>query len=74
MREPFHLTIEQIADLTDYQLARIYLRRDPRDSPAHDASKQMSYREVYERTWSRRGLTPEQIEEKWRRDFPDESE
>ena len=66
MKEPFNLSLGEIAELTDAQLADIYFR--PERSRAPVVGK--PYWEVYRATWEGRGLTPEQIEAKWEKDFP----
>lgn len=60
--------MREIADLTDEQLLRIYMRMDPRDPKAKHVDREgqvMPYREIYENIWAKRGLTPEQIQARW---------
>lgn len=71
MQEPFNLTLDQIGDLTDYQLLRIYFRPRKGDKTDRDDEPGQSYRDVYEAVWAARGLTPLQIEALYRREFPD---
>lgn len=67
VREPFNLSFEQIADLTDYQIAEI-LFKHPADTPAEKPpdGNNLTHEELFWRVWQRRGLSEEQIAEKWR--------
>lgn len=74
-REPFNLSFEQIADLTDHQIHAVLFQPNPfeeRERQRTDPANQMSDREVFERIWARRGLTPEAIAAKWKEENPDE--
>lgn len=72
MKEPFNLTMDQIADLTDYQLLQIYFRPDPNAPapPASDGGDVEDPRSIFEKVWARRGLTPEEIAAKWAAEHP----
>jgi hypothetical protein len=68
VREPFHLSIAQIAELTDEQLLDIYLRADPRDDSTPTVNKRgekLSDFEVFSRVWKRRGWSDEAISKRW---------
>lgn len=67
VREPFNLSFEQIADLTDYQISEI-LFQHPADEPAKNPAEQvyLTPEQLFWRVWQRRGLSEEEIAEKWR--------
>lgn len=69
VREPFNMSFEQIADLTDYQIAEI-LWKHPADEATRSLPPEkngyMTQEELLRRVWQRRGLSESEIEEKWR--------
>lgn len=66
VREPFNLSFGQIADLTDYQINEILFKHPADEKPAPEPGESLTYEELFWRVWERRGLTEEQIAEKWR--------
>jgi len=62
VKEPFNLSMAEIAQLTDYQLLHIYFRPD-KQPPAREGKP---YQQIFYETWRRRGLNQEQIREKWK--------
>lgn len=71
-REPWNLSIEAIADLTDYQIAAVLLAPDPLRSSSGREDGGLSYREWYFAAWRRRGLSEAEIQARWERDYPGE--
>jgi len=65
VREPFNLSFAQIADLTDYQI-RAILFQHPADPKPAPAGVYRPPEELFERVWRRRGLSDDEIAEKWR--------
>ena len=66
MREPFNLSFAQIAELTDYQISEI-LMKHPADEPAPGPEAvYLPPEELHYRVWAKRGLSDEEIAEKWR--------
>lgn len=73
VKEPYFLSLDQIADLTDFQLTQIYFR------PSWEEQRRrrlghlpvLTPQGLFEKVWAARGLTADQIKEKWQRDYPD---
>jgi hypothetical protein len=65
VKEPYNLTLAQIGQLTPYQVRNIYFRSPERDQPK--PARVQTYREIFWGIWKHRGLTEEQIAERWQR-------
>lgn len=66
------MPLDQIANLTDEQIAEICKEKD--DEPEKSGEVVHSYQNLFYQTWSERGLSDEQIADKWRHDFPDQAD
>jgi hypothetical protein len=64
VREPFNMTMAEIGKLTPYQVRNVYFRDEERDQP-RVAKSNVSYKEIFWKTWQRRGLREHQIEVQW---------
>ena len=76
-REPFNHTLEEIADLTDEQMASL-CRQDvskglPSEYGGCDVPHPLLTREVYFGTWRACGKTDAWIEAEWRAEYPEAS-
>lgn len=73
------LTMDKIADMTDPQLIKIYLkavggdeqeeRKRAQSTPV--GSDAMGYQALYMMIWMKRGLTYEEVKQKWEQEWPD---
>lgn len=74
VREPFNLTMDQIADLSPAVVAEVYLYPDPKkkfeDGFAMGGDMVMDYQDRFVKLWKFRGKKDEEIKEKWKNDFP----
>lgn len=61
----FHLTAEQIGQLTPYQVKYHYLRPDDQDG----TGKYIRRKEQFWATWRRRGLSEREIAIRWREEM-----
>ena len=71
--------MDKIADMTDPQLIKIYLkavggdeqeeRKRAQSTPV--GSDAMGYQALYMMIWMKRGLTYEEVKQKWEQEWPD---
>ena len=69
--EPYNLSFDQIANLTDYQIREILCRAERKRTPGsrHGTStpkQHGSYKAWFWDVWKSRGWTEEQVEGRWR--------
>lgn len=67
-RDPYFLSIEQIADLTDYQLLQVYFR--PQGERNGGGGNYEDPREIFRKVWERRGATAAEIAARWNESHP----
>lgn len=72
VKEPYNLSVDEIKKLTPYQVRHVFFREGD-DDPASAGlpvlpgqSSGPSPREVFYKVWKDRGLSPAEIEIRWR--------
>lgn len=81
-REPFLMTREQFMDLDDWALYNVFSRPDfnkqndgskpywPVPRKIGDEGQEVSFKELCFMLWSKQGMTPEEMEERFVQSFP----
>lgn len=70
MIEPYNLSLQEIARLTDWQIANLlFCPRDDDRLPLplenEQEAAELSYEDLFRQTWKDRGCNPQEIERCW---------